>query len=195
MSREVGLLVKESVSIQNAKCADILIMATTYKAAFGNPAAHKQVVTSLLPSLSPDTSNDAALAAALAEEKQTSTYPRLSEHSPPQAQTAKGRPTSPSHVQLDFNHTLGSVHNRQDASLQPLTQRPDDARRHHSRSFSDGAYSQAQTHTPALPQQVTDEVLATRLQRVELEALSDATGEALTSACGWHVWPHVSGSK
>ncbi len=167
-------------------------MATSYRAAFGNPAAHKKVVTSLLP----DTSNDAALAAAIAEEEQTVTYPRHSEHSPPQAQTAKGRPTSPSHVNLEFNNakTLVPSQNRQDASLGPSTQRQEGVRGHHSRSFSEGAYAHVQgPDPPAWPQQVTDEVLATQLQRVELEALSDATGEALTSACGRHVGPHVSG--
>ncbi|GFR49572.1 hypothetical protein Agub_g11619 [Astrephomene gubernaculifera] len=128
-------------------------MATTYQAAFGNPHAHKAVVDSL-NSLKPDTSNDAALAAALEEE----------EHTVSDSRHDGDRPASPSGVKVDIAPWEGN-------RSSPFLQDQDSGRQgQEQRRPGTGASQQSGTRA------VSDSELARHLQRVELAAVQDATG-------------------
>ncbi|GIL73570.1 hypothetical protein Vretimale_5178 [Volvox reticuliferus] len=120
-------------------------MATTYRAAFGNPQAHKTVADSLFER--PDTSSDAALAQALAEEED-----RLSPG-------LNARAISPGGIRLHVPVDEGGA----------SRQRP--------KTPNGSPYQQQnqQRGTPKHPH-VSDEELARQLQHVELASAADATG-------------------
>ncbi|GIL49543.1 hypothetical protein Vafri_5896 [Volvox africanus] len=122
-------------------------MATTYRAAFGNPQAHKTATDSL--SNRPDTSSDAAIAQFLAEEEE-----RLSPG-------RNARAASPSEIRLHVPVREGEASIQQSKTVEgsPFKQQ-----------------SQSQKNGPHKNAHVSDEELAKQLQRVELASAADAAG-------------------
>ncbi|GLI64673.1 hypothetical protein VaNZ11_008025 [Volvox africanus] len=118
-------------------------MATTYRAAFGNPQAHKTVADSLFDR--PDTSSDAALAQALAEEEERISPGR------------DVRAASPSGIRLHVSVGEG------------------EASRQRSKTPDESTFKQqSQKNEPPKHAYVSDEELARQLQRVELASAADA---------------------
>ncbi|PNH07471.1 hypothetical protein TSOC_006075 [Tetrabaena socialis] len=167
-------------------------MATTYNAAFGNPSAHRSVVASLSR---PDTSCDAALAAALAESEreeaaadrhgadrvspsgvklQWADDPRGRQGAPPAQHLLAPNLLHPAPPAPHQRHPSGgsSQQLQQHQQLQQLPQ-------HQQQQRPPPAHAPSKGHNA--PLLFSDAELASQLQRVELEAHADATGVAIPS--------------
>jgi hypothetical protein len=120
-------------------------MTTTYRAAFGNPQAHRPVVDTLFDARQ-DTSSDAALAQALAEEENVASRN-------PEA------PASPSGVKVHLANWEAAPRGQLNAPKGTPFQKQD-----------------AKSGQPKGAQQVSDAELAWQLQQVELASKADAVG-------------------